>query len=122
VTPTNPHSNASIKSAVDQAHQIGVPLAIANARENATELAAASGLAIGDVESLSDTVLSPYGPGYGGYSPFGADQYCGTISQRRRTRDSRGRLHTRRVRLRRCFYPHRLPVTLAVTFKATQAG
>jgi hypothetical protein len=122
VVPGNPQNNESIVAAVERAHEIGVPLALASARENATELAAASGLVIGDVESVSDAVFGPYGPGYSGFAPFGPDQYCGTITRRRRSRDSSGRVHTRRVRVRRCYVPRQLPTTLQVTYKATRAG
>src|SRR3954470_5959659 len=71
VVPGNPENNASIKAAVERAHNAGVPLALADAREEATELAGLSGLTLGDIESISDAIGGPYGPGYyGGYSPF----------------------------------------------------
>src|SRR3954451_11894109 len=69
VVPGNPQSNESIKAAVERAHNAGVPLALAGAREEAAELASLSGLTLGDIESISAGVFSPYGPGYyGGYS------------------------------------------------------
>jgi uncharacterized protein YggE len=123
VVPGNPESNASIRAAVERAHNAGVPLALANAREEAAELAGLSGLTLGDIESVSAAVNGPYGPGYyGGYSPFGRDQYCGTQTRRRRVRGSDGRLRTKRVRVRRCYVPRVLPTALEVTFKASRAG
>jgi uncharacterized protein YggE len=123
VVPGNPENNASIKAAVERAHAAGVPLALADAREEAAELAGLSGLTLGDIESISEAA-SPYGPGYGygGYSPFGRDQYCGTQTRRRRVRGSDGRLRTKRVKVRRCYVPRRLSTTLEVTFKASRAG
>ena len=123
VAPGNPESNASIKAAVERAHNAGIPLALADAREEAQELAGPSGLTLGEIESVSEAVSSPYGPGYyGGYSPFGRDQYCGVQTRRRRVRGSDGRIHTKRVKVRRCEFPRRLPTTLEVTFKASRAG
>jgi uncharacterized protein YggE len=123
VVPGNPQNNASIVAAVERAHNAGIPLALADAREEATELAAVSGLTLGDIESISASVGSPYGPGYyGAYSPFGPDRYCGTQSRRVRVRGSDGRLRTKRVRVRRCYVPNRLPTSLEVTFKATRSG
>ena len=123
VVPGNPLNNDSIKAAVERAHNAGVPLALADARKEAAELAGLAGLTLGDIESISSVVNSPYGPGYyGGYAPFGPDQYCGLITRRHRVRGSDGRLHTKRVKVRRCFVPRRLSTTLEVTFKASRAG
>ncbi|MEA2444066.1 MAG: hypothetical protein QOJ12_1358, partial [Thermoleophilales bacterium] len=47
---------------------------------------------------------------------------CGLITRRHRVRGSDGRLHTKRVKVRRCFFPRRLATTLEVTFKASRSG
>jgi hypothetical protein len=119
VVPGNPENNTSIKTAVDKAQAAGVPLAMTEAREHGAKLAELSGLTLGDIESVSDSVAGFYGP-YGQYSPFGPDQYCGLTSRRIHVRGSDGKLRTKRVRVRRCFFPRRLQVTLQVTFRATK--
>jgi hypothetical protein len=121
VVPGNPQNNTSIRTAVDKAQAAGVPRAMTDAREHAAKLAALSGLTLGDIESVSDAPAGFFGP-YGQYSPFGPDQYCGTTSRRVRVRGSNGKLRTKRVRVRRCFFPRRLAVTLEVTFRATKTG
>jgi hypothetical protein len=114
-------SNSSIKAAIERAEAAGVPLAMADARVHATELARLAGLTLGDIDSVSDSAAGAYGPGYF-YGPFGPDRYCGTVTSRKRVRGSDGKIHTRRVKRRRCFFPSRLPVSVTVTFKATKAA
>jgi uncharacterized protein YggE len=115
-------NNASIVKAVDRAYKRSVPAAIADARDDAARIAAASGLTLGAIESVDENVSSS---GYYGPSPFfgafGPNQYCATISRRFHTRDRAGRLHTHTRKQKVCHVPEFAFSTLAVTFAATPA-
>jgi uncharacterized protein YggE len=119
----NSHNNAAIVKAVDRAYKRSVPAAIADAREDAQRIAAASGLTLGAIESVDENVSS--NGGYYGPTPFfgafGPNQYCAVISRRFHTRDRAGRLHTRTRKQKVCHVPEFAFSTLAVTFAATPA-
>jgi Protein of unknown function (DUF541) len=124
VKPSNRHSNAAIKRAVDVAYKRSVPKAIADAREDAARIAKSSGLTLGAIQSVDENVntgFAYYGPQFG-LAPFGPDQYCARISRRFHTRDAQGRLHTRTRRQKVCRVPEFAFSTLAVTFAATPAS
>jgi hypothetical protein len=121
VKPKNRHRNASILAAVEAAEAKAVPQAIDAARDRARALAKASGLKLGAIESVQETPLSPFGPGYGGYpAPFGKNRYCGTERRPRFRRTSTGRRRVvgfRKVHV--CRPPPYVVVNLSVTFAAT---
>jgi uncharacterized protein YggE len=118
VQPANSHRNASIQRAVDSAYARAVPKAVADARKEAEQIAAASGLTLGAIQSVEETT-DPYASYYPDVAPFGPGQYCGKIRRRVHVRDGAGRLHTvTRVR-RRCIVPEAARATLAVTFEAS---
>ena len=81
VKPDDKTSNASIKAAVEAAEAGAQPKAIAAAREDATRLAAASGLTLGGIVSVSDVQSAPfyYGPYFPYTGTFGPGKYCGTV-------------------------------------------
>lgn len=120
VKPADRHSNASIKQAVDDAYKRSVPRALADAREDGEQIAAASGLVLGGVLYVSENVTGPgyyYGPANIGR--FGPDQYCAVIRRTIHRRDSSGRLHVvKRTRRRVCHVPPVAVSTFAVTFEA----
>ena len=119
VKPDDRHSNASIKTAVDKAYARAVPRAIADARQDGQQIAAASNLVLGSIISVDENVSQPpyYGPLPG--APFGGDRYCARITRRVHFRDRRGRLHTRLQRRKVCHVPEFATTTLAVTFEAS---
>jgi uncharacterized protein YggE len=123
VTPSNRHHNAAIKRAVDQAYARAVPLAIADAREDADRIASASGLTLGAVQSVDENVSTGgyYGP-YPLFPQFGPDQYCGRVTRRVHRRDASGTLHTITRSRKECHVPPFASSTLAVTFEAAPAG
>lgn len=120
VKPANRHKNASIKRAVDRAYAKAAPAAIADAREDAERLAAASGLTLGPIQSVDENVAQQnvYYP-LPNFGRFGPDRYCGTITRIHHRRDRQGRLHRIPRRERRCFVPETVSTTLAVTFAAS---
>jgi len=123
VTPTDPHDNASIKEAIQKARDEGYPKAIHAARDEAKELAAASHLALGALQSVDENVGAGIGYYPGAfYSPFGQDKYCGTITRITRHKTKSGKTVRVRKKVRRCYFPRQLPVSLAVTFDATPAS
>ncbi len=80
--PANPRSEPSIRTAVEAAEASALPRAVADARAHATALAAAAGLTMGALISISDTAANPY-PFYGPLGTFPNGRYCGRV---RRTR------------------------------------
>jgi hypothetical protein len=122
VTPTDPKNNASIKDAIEKAQKEGYPKAIAAARTEAQELAEASNLTLGALQSVDENIGGPGYYGYGFYSPFGQDKFCGTVTRVRRHKTKSGKTVRVRTKVRRCYFPKLLPVQLAVTFEATPAS
>jgi uncharacterized protein YggE len=124
VKPDNRRSNASIKAAVEAADASARPKAIAAARERATELAQATGLALGAITSVSDAptlpYYGPYGAPYGLQGTFGPGKFCGTVRPVRRVRGSDGKVRSVRGKARRvCRVPPTVTVSLTVTFAAS---
>jgi uncharacterized protein DUF541 len=122
--PTVVMNNASIARAVKAAGIQAIPLAIADARARAGRIAAAAGLVLGPIVSVSEQA-SPYAP-YGPitFSPlvtaaFGPGQYCRTVMRPIVRTDASGRRRVvRRVPQRQCTIPPFASVALAATFSA----
>jgi uncharacterized protein YggE len=108
VTPKDRKSNDSIAAAVKNAYAAALPKAIADAREEAGELATAAGVTLGPLVTVSNVAAQPF---YGGFfagpevGTFGPGKFCGTVrtpivhttrSGRRRVVGTRSR-HTCRV-------------------------
>jgi uncharacterized protein YggE len=128
VKPANRHSNASIAAAEKAAQKASVPLAISDAKSEAQQYAAAAGLTLGPLVSISDEVSnSPYGPFFGDsyqQGPFGPGKYCGTVRQvvgRPHVETVHGKkvvkVHLKKVH--RCIVPSPATTTLAVTYSAS---
>lgn len=121
VQPADRNSDASIAAAVDAARQASIKGALDQAHEYALQYAAAAGLTLGAVQSVSDNSNNGnyYGGGpFGFYGPFGPNRYCGTVVQRHVTRTHGHRVvHTKKVH--RCFVPPFAFVTLSVTYAAS---
>jgi uncharacterized protein YggE len=82
VTPEDKTSNSSIKEAVEAAEAAAQPKAIADARASATRLAAAAGLTLGGIVSVSDVASGVpiyYGPYFPYTGTFGPGKYCGRV-------------------------------------------
>jgi uncharacterized protein YggE len=126
VKPKNRHSNASIAAAEQAAQSAGVPLAIHDAKTEAEEYAAAAGMMLGPLVSISD-VVSNNGPFFGGsyqQGPFGLGKYCGVIRVpvTKRSKTTSGRQVIKVVRFKkehRCEVPSPVTTTLAVTYSAS---
>src|SRR4051812_14525528 len=121
-TPVAQNSKA-IAAAVEAARNRAIPLAIANAREEAQRLAAAGGLTLGPLVSISEPAPSPFfggpaGAAYGSEGTFGPGKFCGRIRTPVRRRDARGVLrNTGRVRTRfGCRVPGEVAQTVSATF------
>jgi hypothetical protein len=120
VSPKNPRSNASIRSAVDAARKAGIRGALDEAHEYASDYARAAGLTLGPVVSVSDVQTGPgyYGPGPFIIGPFGPHQFCGTV-RRPVFKVVGGKRKVVRVRrVHRCFAPPFEVTTLTVTYSA----
>jgi uncharacterized protein DUF541 len=120
VTPADRNSNASIIAAVDAARRASISSAVVQAREYAQQYAAAVGLTLGGVLSISDA-----GNGGGFYGPgpflgsFGPNQFCGTVRRPIFTRSKGHRRLTGFKKVHRCFVPPYAFVTLTVTYQAS---
>jgi uncharacterized protein YggE len=126
VKPANRHSNASIAAAEKAAEKASVPLAIADAKTEAEGYAAAAGLTLGPLVSISDQTSegpffsnNPYQQG-----PFGAGKYCGTVREvvgRPRVETVHGKkiVKVRLKKVHRCIVPSPATTTLAVTYSAS---
>ena len=75
--PANPKSEASIKKAVAVAGDRAIPGAIAEAKEYAGKVAAAAGLKLGALVSISSNAFGPYG--IAGFGPFGSGRFCSKV-------------------------------------------
>lgn len=120
VRPADRHSNASIAAAVELARKASIAGAISQAREYAQNYAAAFGLTLGQVISVSDD----QGGGFYGPGPqlgsFGPGQYCGTV-ERLVGKPVKGK-RPRLKKAHRCFVPRFAYTTLTVTYAASSTG
>jgi len=123
VALTDRHHNAPIVAAVTAAHAAAVPLAIADAREEAQTLASAAHLTLGALESVAEPASVPFfgPPGIGTYDdgPFGPGRFCGTVRLPifKKVHGKRRVTGTRKVH--RCEPPSSVTVQLSVTFAAS---
>jgi hypothetical protein len=113
-------SSATIGEAVEAAREKAGPLAFANAKEEAERLAAAAGVTLGELQSVSEQSFGPYGPfgNYGLEGTFGPGRFCGTIRTAvfRRTESGR-RVFAHRFRKRfGCRVPGQVIITISATY------
>lgn len=124
-TPVNRRSNASIAKAVRDAKAAATPLAIADGRARAANLAALSGMVLGQLLTIVEGGASPtgfFGPYYGQEGTFGPGRFCGTLRRpiTRRTSDGkRRRVGVRAVHT--CRVPAQVTTNLAMTFATSPA-
>lgn len=121
VTPKDRNDNASIVAAVKDADAKALPAALNDARTQATALAAAAGVTLGGLVSLSNSASNGNGVFYGGYYPvygsFGPNRFCGTVRTRSSSVDSRGVRHYGRVRSHRvCRVPSVIQRSVQLTY------
>ena len=131
VKPADRNSNSSFAAAVETAQKAGIAGAIVDARDYATRYAAAAGLTLGSITSVSDAQTGGQGGGiafaYGGggfgsgafIGPFGPNQYCGTIPQPVFKKVNGKRKLVKVKRIHRCIVPPFTTTVLTVTFAAT---
>jgi hypothetical protein len=121
VTPKDRDDNASIVAAVKDADARALPAALNDARTQATALAAAAGVTLGAVISLSNSATNSNGIFYGGYYPvfgsFGPNRFCGMVRTRSSSVDSRGVRHYGRVKSHRvCRVPSVIQHAVQLTY------
>ena len=119
VLPKNRHSNASIAAAVDAARKASIGGALNEAHEYALDYAAAVGVTLGNVISVSDAqTTSPYGlEPYASLGPFGPGQYCGTVRQvvGKPVKGQKPKFK----KVHRCVVPQFAFISLTVTYSAS---
>jgi hypothetical protein len=111
VTPKDPKDNQSIRDAVETAHKASIPAAIQEAKEEGAALAGASGLTLGAIQSVDENLSNGFYGGYGFYTPFGPNQYCGTVTRRVKKNG-----HRVSKKVHRCYVPPFVATSVAVTF------
>jgi hypothetical protein len=121
-----PQNSKAIATAVEAARNRAIPLAIRNAREEAQRLAAAGGLALGPLLSVSEPQPGPFfggpaGAAYGVEGTFGPGKFCGQIRTpiRRRTASGRRRFTGRFRSHFGCRVPSEVTQTVSATFAAS---
>jgi uncharacterized protein YggE len=76
--PDNPHSETSIREAVEAAEAAALPKALTDARTHAAALAAAAGVTLGPLLSISDAPANAF-PFYYQLGTFPNGHYCGNV-------------------------------------------
>lgn len=121
VEPKDRNDNASIVAAVKAADRKALPAALSDAKTQATALAAAAGVTLGPLLSLSNSPTQTGGIFYGGYYPvtgsFGPNKYCGTIRTRSTTIGRDGKRHLGKLKTRRvCRVPSVVQHSVQLTY------
>lgn len=123
VKPKDRQNNASIAAAEKAAQKAAIPLAIKDAKADALLYAAAAGLTLGSVLSVSDAVNNGpfYGPPSFAQGPFGPGKYCGTrrILVTKILPGGPRPKHLKFKKVHRCEVPSPATATLTVTYSAT---
>ena len=132
VLPANRDSNASIAAAELAAAKAGVPLALQAAQARAATYAAAAGLTLGSLVSISDQAgFNPFfAQSQAVPGPFGPGRFCGTVRiligrPKPTLKVIGGRTvvlppkHLRFRKVHRCFVPSPLATTLEATYSAS---
>jgi uncharacterized protein YggE len=117
--PNDRNRNASIVAAVEKAEAKALPLAVADARGQAQELATATGVTLGALVSLSNSGATNgfYGPVFYSNGSFGPGKYCGTVRTRSVTVDADGTRRPGKLRTRRvCRVPNLVQRAVSLTF------
>ena len=122
-TPLNRQSNASIARAVRDAKAAATPLAFADGRERAENLAAQTGLVLGALLGITEGATSGFaffGPSYGQEGTFGPGRFCGTIRMPILRRTANGGRRVVRFRSRHgCRVPAQVVTSLGMSFSTT---
>ena len=115
--PDNRKSDASIRQAVEAAETEALPKAIAEAREHANKLAAAAGVKLGALVSISDSPAPGYPYYYGQYGTFGNGKFCGQVRNTKFVvRDGRRRRVVTKGTHKVCRVPPQVQASASVTF------
>jgi uncharacterized protein YggE len=117
--PQDRNDNASIAAAVKAAYAAALPKAVAEARDDAADLASAAGVTLGELVSVSNAPAQPfYGPFFGGeIGTFGPGRFCGNVRTPIVKRDKLGRRHVIRFRTRHtCRVPGTITRSVTLTF------
>lgn len=127
-TPANRKDNASIAKAVAQAKTAAAPLAVADGRARAANVAALNRLTLGTLLAITEGPTGPtpfffVGP-YGSQDgTFGPGKFCGTIRRAIYKRDSAGKRKRAGSRaIRSCRVPAQVAVSYGMTFATTPAA
>src|SRR4051812_10553091 len=121
VTPNDRKSNDSIAAAVKKAYDAALPKAVADAREEAGELATAAGVTLGPLVTVSNVPAQPFYGGFFGGGPqlgtFGPGKFCGTVRRAivRTTKSGRRRVVGTRSR-HTCRVPSTITQNVTLTF------
>ncbi len=123
-TPLNRKSSPSIAKAVRDAKLAATPLALADGRVRAANLATQAGFGLGALLAITEGSASPYpfaiGPSYGQEGTFGPGRFCGTIRQPIFRRTANGGRKLVRTRTRHtCRVPAQVVTSLEMTFATT---
>jgi uncharacterized protein YggE len=118
--PQNRRSEASIRRAVDAANAEALPKAVADARGKAADLAAAAGLRLGPLVSISDAPANGFPFYFPQNGTFGNGRFCGAVRNRRTVvRNGVPRRVPARGTHRVCRVPSQVVTSVSLTFSVT---
>jgi len=124
-TPLNRKSNASIAKAVRDAKAAATPLAIADGRARAANLATQTGMVLGQLIAVTEGGSAPFGffgPFYGQEGTFGPGKFCGTVRTPIYRKAADGKRKRVGFRTRHtCRVPPQVSASLGMTFATTAA-
>jgi uncharacterized protein YggE len=127
-TPLNRKNNASIVKAVAAAKKAAAPLAIADGRARAANVAALNKLTLGTLLAITEGpsgptpffFIGPYGSQEG---TFGPGRFCGTIRRVVFKTDSAGKRKRAGTRsIHTCRVPPQVAISYGMTFSTTPAA
>ena len=117
VTPKDRKSDKSIQAAVDHAQSSSLPLAFADAKTQAGQLAAQAGVALGALVSIANSPGPIYFGPYGSTGSFGPGKWCGSVRTRSVTVGKDGTRHYGKYHTHRtCRFPSSVTRTVTLTF------
>ena len=119
--PDDRKSESSIREAVEAAEAAALPKAVAEAKTHAVALAAAAGLTLGALISISDAPSNSY-PFYYGLPTFPNGHYCGNVRRFKTVvRDGKRRRVSAGTR-RTCRIPPQVVSSVQLTYAVTPAA
>ncbi|MDA0159095.1 SIMPL domain-containing protein [Solirubrobacter ginsenosidimutans] len=119
--PDDPKSERSIREAVEAAEASALPKAVAEGKAHAVALAAAAGLTLGALISISDSPPNSY-PFYYQFGTFPNGHYCGNVRRVKTVVRNGKRVRVAAGTRRVCRVPPQVSASVQLTYAVTPAA